>query len=55
MKGDVEVKDSNYTWKIDGSLAMETKREPTKASPAPVVSTVLTEKPLTFPLKLCAS
>uniref|UniRef100_J3MPT5 Uncharacterized protein n=1 Tax=Oryza brachyantha TaxID=4533 RepID=J3MPT5_ORYBR len=36
---------------MESSLATLTRREPTKASPAPVVSTVLTAKPGTEPLK----
>lgn len=35
------------------SLAMEVKSDPTKESPAPVVSTAFTANPLTFPLHFC--
>jgi hypothetical protein len=42
------------TSKIEVSLATERRSEPTKASPAPVVSTTFTENPGTLPLKLCA-
>jgi len=38
------------TWKMESSSAMETRRAPTKASPAPVVSTVFTAYPGMLPL-----
>jgi hypothetical protein len=38
-------------WKMEASLATLTRTEPTKASPAPVVSMVLTLYPGTLPLK----
>lgn len=41
--------------KIEVSLGTETRGAPTKASPAPVLSTVFTEKLEILPLKLCTS
>jgi hypothetical protein len=42
-----------HTSNMEGSLATALRSAPTKESPAPVVSTGLTENPPTFPLKFC--
>jgi hypothetical protein len=42
-----------HTSNMEGSLATALRSAPTKESPAPVVSTGLTENPPTFPLNFC--
>jgi len=47
------LRERKHTSSIEGSLATSLRSEPTKESPAPVVSTAFTENPLTLPLKFC--